>query len=129
MVEIVMLEPHDAMPEDRAHQVIVLRRFDEDDPRRIVTQIELTAARGRSEVVQPVGPNGAPLSLESAIAAARKVAKSEGISRVYVLDRTAGTLEQDVVAHGGDHSFVQTPLQDTDLGNGERGPDMRDRTV
>lgn len=127
-VEIRMLDPHDAMPEGRPHRVIVLRRFDEDDPRRVITQIELTAARGRSEAVQPTGPDGAPMPLDAAIDAARKVAESEGIPVVHVLDRTAGHLERALLASGGDHSFPGLTLDDADLKDGEAGPDMRDRT-
>lgn len=127
MVEIQRLDPHDPLPEGRGHRVIVLRRFDEDDPRRIVTEIMLTGAPGHSEVARPVGENGSPMSLEGAIAAARKVAESEGIGRVFVLDRTAGRLEHEVAEHGGDHSFPGRSLDDTDLVEGEHGPDMRDR--
>ena len=127
MVEIQRLDPHDPLPEGRGHRVIVLRRFDEDDPRRIVTEITLTGAPGQAEVARPVGTDGSPMSLEDAVVAARKVAESEGISRVFVLDRTAGRLEHEVAEHSGDHSFPGRPLDDTNLEEGEHGPDMRDR--
>ena len=127
MVEIRRLDPHDPLPEGRGHRVIVLRQFDEDDPRRQVTEIILTGEPGHSEVVRPTLPNGSPISLDDAIQQARKVARSEGISQVYVLDRTAGQLEHDVVEHGGDHNFPGRKLDDTDPEDGERGPDMRDR--
>lgn len=124
-IDIRKLDPHDPLPEGRSGRVIVLRRFDEDDPRKIVTEITLTGAPGRSEAVQPVRTDGAAMSLEEAVSAAREVAKSEGIGQVFVLDRTAGRLEHEVVEHAGDHSFPGKTLDDTDPEDGENGPDMR----
>ncbi len=124
-VEIRRLDPHDPLPEGQAGRVIVLRRFDEDDPRKIVTQITLTGPPGRSEAVQPVRADGTPMSLDEAVSAATRVAESEGIGKVFVLDRTAGRLEHEVVTHAGDHSFPGQALDDTDPEDGESGPDMR----
>lgn len=124
-VEIRKLDAHDPLPEGQAHRVIVLRRFDEDDPRKIVTQITLTGSPGHSEVVQPARADGSAMSLDEAVSAARKVAESEGIGQVFVLDRTAGRLEHDVIEHAGDHSFPGKALEDTDPEDGEAGPDMR----
>ena len=127
MIEIRMLDAHDPLPEGRGHRVIVLRRFDEDDPRRVVTEITLTGPPGRSEVARPTQADGTAMSLENAIAAAQKVAKTEGIREVFVLDRTAGKLEHDVIEHAGDHSFPGKKLDDSDLEEDEKGADMRDR--
>lgn len=124
-VEIRKLDPHDPLPEGRSGRVIVLRRFDEDDPRKIVTEITLTGPPGRSEAVQPVRADGTAMSLDEAVSAAREVAKSEGIGQVFVLDRTAGRLEHEIVEGAGDHSFPGKTLDDTDLEDGENGPDMR----
>ena len=124
-VEIRRLDPHDPLPEGRAGRVIVLRRFDEDDPRKIVTEITLTGRPGRSEAVQPVRDDGTAMSLDEAVSAARRVAESEGIGEVFVLDRTAGRLEHEIVERAGDHSFPGKTLDDTDLEDGESGPDMR----
>ena len=127
MVEIRRLDPHDPLPEGRGHRVIVLRRFDEDDPRRAVTEITLTGAPGRSEVARPTQPDGTAMSLDDAVAAARKVAETEGIREVFVLDRTAGQLEHEVIEHAGDHSFSGKKLDDSDFEDDEKGADMRDR--
>lgn len=124
-VEIRKLGPHDPLPEGRPSRVIVLRRFDEDDPRKIVTEITLTGPPGRSEAVQPVCPDGTAMSLDEAVSAARKVAVSEGIGQVFVLDRTDGRLEHEIIEHAGDHSFTGKVLDDTDPEDGENGPDMR----
>ncbi len=105
MIEIRRLDPHDPLPEGRQHRVIVLRRFDEDDPRRAITEITLTGAPGRSEVARPMRADGTPMSLDDAVAAAQKVAETEGIHEVFVLDRTAGQLEHDVIEHAGDHKL------------------------
>ena len=124
-VEIRKLDAHDPLPEGQRRRVVVLRRFDEDDPRRIVTEIMLSASPGQSEVVQPRRADGATMSLDEAVAAARKVAESEGIGQVFVLDHTAGRLEHDIIEHAGDHSFPGKTLADTDPEDGETGPDMR----
>ena len=124
-VEIRTLDPHDPMPEGQPGRVVVLRRFDEDDPRKIVTEITLTGQPGQAEAVRPVRPDGTAMPLEEAVSAARKVAESEGIGLVFVLDRTAGRLEREVAKHGGDHSFPGKALDDTDPEDGEIGPDMR----
>ena len=127
MVEIRRLDPHDPLPEGRGHRVIVLRRFDEDDPRRVLTEITLTGAPGHSEVARPVNADGIAMSLEDAVAAAQRVALTEGISEIFVLDRTAGQLEHNVIEHAGDHSFSGKKLEDSDLEDDEKGPDLRDR--
>lgn len=127
MVQIRRLDPHDPLPEGRGHRVIVLRRFDEDDPRRTVTEITLTGAPGRSEVARPTHADGSPMSLDEVISAAKRVAETEGIREVFVLDRTAGQLEHDVIEHAGDHSFPGEKLDDMDLEDDEKGADMRDR--
>ena len=125
MVEIRKLDPHDPVPEGRAGRVVVLRRFDEDDPRTVVTEITLTGPPGRSEAVRPVRADGAAMSLDEAVSAAQKVAESEGIDQVFVLDRTAGRLEHEIVERAGDHSFPGRTLDDADPEDGENGPDMR----
>ena len=124
-VEIRNLDAHDPLPEGQRRRVVVLRRFDEDDPRKIVTEITLSGSPGSSEVVQPRRSDGAAMSLEEVVAAARRVAESEGIGQVFVLDRTAGRLEHEVIEHAGDHSFPGKTLDDTDPEDGETGPDMR----
>ena len=118
------LEPHAPLPEGR--HVSVLRRFDEDDPDRVITEIVLGTAPGRTETVNPARPDGTPMSFGEAIAAAKQVAESERITTVFVVDRLAGSREHDILEHGGDHSVDMEGLDDMDLEEGERGPDMRD---
>lgn len=125
MTETVRLAPHDPIPSGPAKHVVVLHRFDEDAPQRTITVITLTGHP--DETTRPVHPDGRPMNLDEAIAAAQRVAESEGLSRVFVLDRTAGDREQDILQHGGDHSVHMDGLVDFDLEEGERGPDMRDR--
>jgi hypothetical protein len=67
------------------------------------------------------------MDLEEAVEAARRVADEAGIAAVQVIDRTAGPRERDILQHGGDHSVHMERLDDDDLEEGERGPDMRDR--
>ena len=124
MIEIIRLAPHDALPTGPGRHVIVLQRFDEDAPRQTVTTITLTGHP--DEVTRPVHPDGKKMTLDEAIEAAKQVADSEGLRRVFVADRTAGRREQDILRHGGDHSVHMEELVDDDLEEGERGPDMRD---
>ncbi len=124
MIQVTTLAPHDPMPSGPQRHVVVLRRFEEDDPARTTIQILLT---GRTEESShPHNPDGTPMHLDQAITAARKVAASEGLDRVFVLDRTGGPREHDILTHGGDHSIHMERLQDSDEEDGERGPDMRD---
>lgn len=122
--KIVRLEPHAPLPEGR--HLTVMRRLDEDDPRRVVTELVLGTGAGRAETSRPVDASGAAMGLEKAIEAAGAVAGSEGLHTIFVIDRTAGPRERDVLEHGGDHSVHMEGLQDTDMEEGEPGPDMRD---
>ena len=124
MAEIRHLNPHDPAPEG-GHAVVVMRRFDEDDPHKVVVEITLTHPHGRPERSHPKTPAGQAMSLDEAIAAARRIADEEGIGHVTVLDRTAGPRERDIQQHGGDHTIHMERLDDDDLEEGEPGPDMR----
>ena len=66
---------------------------------------------------------------DQAVEAAKAVANSEHLHRIYLLDRTAGPREQDILRHGGDHSIHMDTLSDTDEEDGVTGTDMRDRPV
>lgn len=123
MANIIRLAPHDPLPEGR--NVVVLQRFDEDDPDQTITEIMLNGKGGR-ETTRPVRPDGAPMRFEDAIHAGVRVADSEGIAAVHAIDRTAGDRERDILAHGGDHSVHMEQLSDDDLDEGEHGTDMRD---
>ncbi len=123
MADLVMLSPHDALPDGRV--VTVLQRFDEDDPDRVVVEIALVGKDGLRETTHPAHSDGRPMSFEEAIVAARKVADSERLPRVFAVDRTAGPLEQEVLTHGGAHDAKGRTLSDDDLEESEPGPDMR----
>lgn len=124
-MQIVRLAPHDPIPSSPGRYVVVLHRFDEQAPRETVTTITLTGLRDES--ARPMGADGHPMTLDQAIEAARKVAESENLDRVFVVDRTQGEREHNILEHGGDHSVNGEKLVDFDIEDGERGPDMRDR--
>ena len=126
MTEVRRLDPHDPLPDDLGRHVLVLHRFDEDEPRRTVVEISLTTAPGAVEATRPMRPDGAPMSFDDAIEAGKRVAESEHLHVVYAVDRTAGPREREILASGGDHSVHMEKLDDTDMEEGERGPDMRD---
>lgn len=123
MADIIRLQPHDPLPDGR--YVVVLQRFDEDDAHRVITEIILHNGR-TAETARPAGPGGTAMPFDDAVSQAVKVADSEGIAAVHAIDRTAGPREQEVLRHGGDHSVNMESLADTDMEEGERGPDMRD---
>ncbi len=127
MAEIQKLNPHDPLPEG-GHAVIVLRRFDEDDPHRTIIQVTLTHRHAPAETTRPARPDGHAMDLDEAVVAACKVADEAGIATVQVIDRTAGPRERDIMQHGGDHTIHMDRLDDDDMEEGERGPDMRDRS-
>jgi hypothetical protein len=126
MAEIRRLDPHDPLPEGPGKHLVVMRRFEEDDPDRRMVEIILTSQPGSVEQTRPMRPDGTPMSLKEAVASARQVAETEGLDRIYVVDRTAGPREKDILQHHGDHSVHMDDLDDFDLEEGERGPDMRD---
>jgi hypothetical protein len=122
MTETIYLSPHDPIPDGRA--VVVLRRFEEDDPDRATVEIILTARP--QQVTHPRHPDGSIMPFAEAIVAAGIVARQEGIAQVHVLDRLGGNREHDILAHDGDHSIKMEALSDTDEEDGVRGSDMRD---
>ena len=126
MADVIRLNPHDPAPQG-GQSVYVLRRFDEEDPHRVVVEVTLTHRHGLPERTHPVRADGVPMELEEAVAAARRVADEAGIATVQVIDRVAGPRERDIQQHGGDHTVHMDRLEDDDLDEGERGPDMRDR--
>lgn len=104
-----------------------MRRFDEDDPRGLMVEMIVSHASGAEETSRPVRADGRFMDLEEAVEAARPLADARGIQAVHVVDRTAGPRERDILSHGGDHSVHMDQLDDMDLEDGEKGPDMRDR--
>ena len=125
MTDIVHLAPHDPIPTGPGRHVVVLHRFDEDEPKKTVVTITLTGHP--DQTTHPMRPDGHPMGIDEAIEAAKRVAESEKLSRVVVSDRTQGEREQDILQHDGDHSVHMDQLIDADLEDGERGADMRDR--
>ena len=126
-MDIRRLAPHDPLPDGHARRVVLLRRFDEDRPRDTVIELHLSGGGALNEATRPNTPEGHPMSWDQAIAAAQSVAESEGLGAFYVLDRTAGDREQDILQHAGDRTVHMEELSDTDPEDGEVGPDMRDR--
>jgi hypothetical protein len=90
-------------------------------------ELIVSHASGAEETSRPLRDDGTPMELDEAIAAARNLAGERSLEAVYVVDRTAGPRERDILSHGGDHSVAMDHLDDMDLEDGEKGPDMRDR--
>ncbi len=126
MTEIRKLQPHDPVPEDGRH-VTVIRRFDEDDPHRVVVELVIARSGSRQEPRLALRADGTPMDVREALEAARRVAEEEKLDGIYVIDRLAGPREREILRSHGDHSVDMGKLDDFDLEEGERGPDMRDR--
>jgi hypothetical protein len=124
MTQTIHLAAHDPLPQGGPH-ALVLRRFGEDDPRAVVTEIIFTGPQGFATAAPTLADTKE--SLASVVEAARELASARGLKRVYVMDRTAGLPEQIVIAQHGDHSFADIPLSDTDLEGGELGSSLLDR--
>jgi hypothetical protein len=127
MIDVTYLDAHDPLPEGHGKTLTVLHRFEEENPDRLRVELLLSGRPGRGETITPLHTDKTPYTLDEAIAAALDVAREEGLDRIYVLDRTAGPREQDIIAHHGDHSVAMDKLSDFDIEDGERGTDMRDR--
>jgi hypothetical protein len=124
MTSIIRLEPHDPLPE-RGNHALVIRRFGEDDPTAIVTEIDFF---GRAPTMQlAVGEEGQLPEWEDVVQTARAEAAQRGYAKLYAVDRTAGRREQEVLAHHGDHSVFSGELSDTDEEEGVTGSSILDR--
>ena len=55
MTEIIRLDPHDPLPDAKPF-ALVIRRFGEDDPNAIVTEIDFMGAHPTAELA--MGPGG-----------------------------------------------------------------------
>jgi len=125
MAVIRKLEPHDPLPP--APAIVVMRRFDEEDPRSVMIEMIVSHPSGAEETSRPVLDDGTLMDMEQSVEAARALANAQGIEEVHVVDRTAGPREREILSHGGDHSVDMETLDDMDLEEGEKGSDMRDR--
>jgi hypothetical protein len=124
MTDIIRLEPHDPLPETGAY-ALVIRRFGEDDPNAVVTEIDFFGRHRTMSIA--VGPDGRPLPWEDVVQGARREAKERGYTMLYAVDRTAGRREQEVLAHHGNHGVFSGELSDTDEEDGEKGSSLLDR--
>jgi hypothetical protein len=103
-----------------------MRRFDEDAPQRLMIEIIVTNPDGSEETARATREDGVDATLEEGVAIAKERARAEGLNHVWFVDRTEGKREQEILAHGGDHTVGIEALDDDDLEEGEHGPDMRD---
>ncbi len=119
MTETIRLSPHDPVP-DYGNHALVLRRMGEDDPNAVVTELVFYGAEASTTPL----PSG---NLEAIVKLAHGEAARRGLKTLYVVDRTAGKLEQEALHDHGERNFVGDALEDTDPEDGESGADLRDR--
>ena len=103
----------------------MLRRFGEDDPNAVITEIAFSTPQPVS--IPAVHHDGSLMSLDEAVKLAVTESRTRGLARLYVVDRTAGAREQEVMHHLGDHSTGSALLSDTDEEDGVTGSTMLDR--
>jgi hypothetical protein len=125
MVAFRTLGPQDPIPDGAG--VTLMRRLAEDSPQGTVIELIVRHADGREETANPIAPDGTPLAWSDAAALARDRARQAGLDEVVCIDRTAGPLASEILRHGGDHALDRNKLEDSDLEEGERGSDLRDR--
>jgi hypothetical protein len=119
MTETIRLAPHDPVP-DYGDHALVLRRMGEDDPGAVVTELVFYGVHGSSTALPPG-------KLEEAVLRGLAEAEKRGVKTLYVVDRTAGRLEQEALGDHGERNFDGNVLEDTDAEDGVRGADLRDR--
>jgi hypothetical protein len=124
MTKVIHLAPHDPIPAPGPHGV-VLRRLGEDDPTAIVTEIIFYGPNGGTTPAH--GEGGTHISLKQAVRQAIASSAHHQAPLIYVLDRTQGEREQEVIRAHGAHNFPDDILSDTDAEDNEQGSDLRDR--
>jgi hypothetical protein len=122
MTETKILEPHDPLP--GGHSVVLMLRFAEDAPDRLMIEMIVTNPDRSEETSIPTDEFGHALEWEASLEVARARAEAEGLRRIWTIDRTAGPRERMVVEHGGDRMADDDTLVDDDLEEGNTGPDM-----
>ncbi|WP_428395299.1 hypothetical protein [Lichenicoccus sp.] len=125
MTHIIDLAPHDPLPDGPA--LVLLRRFEEDDPRRIMIEIVALDSHHTESNARLTDDHGRPMSWEDATAHAMRTATDARFEALYRIDRLAGPRETEIVSHNGDHATNMENLEDFDPEDGEPGTDMRDR--
>ena len=128
MTEIIRLQPHDPLPENNQYAPpfgLVIRRFGEDDPNAVITELDFFGRHPTMTMVAGQGGTNAPW--EDVLQRARQEAEAIGIEKLYAVDRTAGGREQEILGHRGDHSIRSEELSDTDAEDGENGSTILDR--
>ena len=124
MTEITTLDPHDPLPDGPA--IILMRRFEEDDPKHDMMELIVIDADQTERTSRLLTTGRLPKPWPQAGRRVIDDAEAAGIDRLYRIDRTAGPREHEVETHGGDRTVAMDTLDDFDLEEGERGPDMRD---
>jgi hypothetical protein len=130
VTELIRLQPHDPLPDANAYAApfgLVIRRFGEDDPNAVITELDFFGRHPTRTMVAGQGGTNAPW--EDVLQRAQEEAKALGIAKLYAVDRTAGGREQEVLSHRGDHSVRSEELSDTDPEDGENGSTILDRTT
>ena len=125
MIRIIDLASHDPLPDGPA--LVLLRRFEEDDPKRLMMEIVALDSHHTESNARLTDAHGNPLSWEAATRRAEITAGEGRFPVLYRIDRTAGPREQEIAGHGGDHSTNMEQLEDFDPEDGVQGSDMRDR--
>jgi len=112
MAHVTILEPHDPLPTGPEDFVLVLARFDDREPNRVITEVTLHRHDEGDERGVVRMDEGMAAGFDDAIRRARQLAGEHGIGRVYALDRTRGPLERSALDHHGERRFEGRRLDD-----------------
>ncbi len=127
MSEFTTLKPHDPLPDGPA--VVLMHRFEEDDPHQLMMELIVIHANQSEETSRLITRDGTPLPLDEARQRATEAAKDARIGRLFLIDRTEGPREHEILEHHGDRSVDMDSLSDTDEEDGVVGSDMRDMAL
>jgi hypothetical protein len=111
MPTLTNLAPQDPIPD--GHVIVLMRRAAEDLPHGFMIELIVHQSSGAEQTSVPTHANGELMTWDEATEAALALAAQSHLPTVYCIDRTAGPPPQ-------------ADLQDSDLEDGEPGPDMRD---
>ncbi|HXH25333.1 MAG TPA: hypothetical protein VNI78_08800 [Vicinamibacterales bacterium] len=106
MTRVVRLEPHDPLPTGRGDYITVVRRFKDDAPDGLVTEITVYTRGAGAQNVVAEEHGGHALGFEQALERARVLAERNRIPELFVVDRTTGEVERTVLEHHGERDLA-----------------------
>ena len=89
MVDVVEIDPQDAMPNVKGDFIQIVRRFDPQQPKRAIIDIDLFIASKYRQSLADDCITGDPTDMQGVVRQAVEIAKEKDIGTIYVADLTA----------------------------------------